>query len=438
MSAASEGLEVPGASTEGVVSESAPAPVTGPVIHVRRVPGAPVVAIRAAVPGGARVEPVPGLVGVTGRLLTEGTRRRSWERLAAETEALGMDPAGGGNFDRHLLSLDALADDWERAVDWVAELLLESTFPEDRCRWVCRQVAAELESLGDRPEVRTAWAFLEQLYTPHPMSRPVQGTRASLASLEASACAAFHRERLDQGLIVGIAGELDETAVTRRIEGLLAELQGRNGTPVEPPAPRGLPETRQVVELDPGENGAAQAHLFAGHPTIPRYHPDYEALELAGVVLGAGAGLTGRIPQRIREQEGLAYSARGNTVAGCGLDPGRLLVYVGTSAATVEQAERGVREEIERLVEGGISEQEMEEARSYLLGREPFERETARQWADLLTDAVLYGIPLDEPGWRERRLAELTRERVDEALRHHLHPDRVKVTVGIPESTVLR
>lgn len=409
----------------------APAPVTGPVIHVRRVPGAPVVALRAAVPGGARGEPVPGLAGVTGRLLTEGTRRRTWEELAAETEALGMDPAGGGNFDRHLLSLDALALDWERAVDWLAEMLLESTFPEERCRWVCRQVAAELESLGDRPEVRTAWAFLEHLYTPHPMSRPVQGTRSSLASLEAAACAAFHRQRLGQGLIVGVAGDLDEAAVTRRLGDLLAELEGRAGTPVEPPTPRGLPETRRVVELDPSENGG-QAHLFAGHPTLPRYHPDYEALELAGVVLGAGAGLTGRVPQRIREQEGLAYSTRGNTVAGCGLDPGRLLVYVGTSAATVEQAERGVREEIERLVEDGVTDEEMEEARSYLLGREPFERETARQWAELLTEAVLYGIPLDEPGWREQRLAELTRERVDEALRRHIHPDRLKVTVGIP------
>lgn len=431
MRAGSEGLEVPEATPVPETVPS-PAPVTGPVIHVRRIPGAPVVAIRAVVPGGARSEPTPGLAGVTGRLLTEGTRRRSWEELAAATEALGMDPAGGGNFDRHLVSLDALAVDWERAVEWVAEMLLESTFPEDRCRWVCRQVAAELESLGDRPDVRTAWAFLEQLYTPHPMSRPVQGTRSSLASMEASECAAFHAQRLAQGLVVGIAGDLDETAMARRLEDLLKELEGRTDTPVEPPAPRGLPETRRVVELDAGDNEVAQAHLFAGHPTIPRYHPDYEALELAGVVLGAGAGLTGRIPQRIREQEGLAYSARGNTVAGCGLDPGRLLVYVGTSAATVEQAERGVREEIERLVADGVTDEEMEEARSYLLGREPFERETARQWADLLTEAVLYGIPLDQPGWREERLAELTRERVDEALRRHLHPDRLKVTVGLP------
>jgi len=390
-------------------------------------------AVRVCLPGGARLEPIPGLSSVTGRLLTEGTRRRSSETLAADLEALGMDLSGGGSFDSHMLALDALATDWERAIDWTAELLRDSIFPEDRCIWVRRQVMAELESLGDRPEVRTAWAFLEHLYAPHPMSRPVQGTPESLAAMEAQDCAELHAAALRRGLAIGIAGAVDPDAVESRLRGLLADLGFEAEEPPPPPIPQGLPEARRVVTLDVGDSESKQAHLFIGHPTVPRFHPDYEALELAGVVLGAGAGLTGRIPERIREREGLAYSTRGNTVAGCGLDPGRLLVYVGTtSAERVEQAERGVREEIERWLEEGITAEEMEETRSYLLGREPFERETARQWAELLADAMVYDIPLDEAGWREERLAGLTRERVHDALRRHIHPDRLKVTVGIP------
>ena len=141
---------------------------------------------------------------------------------------------------------------------------------------------------------------------------------------------------------------------------------------------------------------------------MPRRHPDYAALELLAVILGSGAGLTGRIPARIREREGLAYTAYAQTVAGSGLDPGRLVAYVGTSPATVEKAERGVVEEITRLVEDGIEDAELEEARAYLLGREPFRRETARQWADLLIEAEEYGIPLDD---FEHRKAELERPR---------------------------
>jgi zinc protease len=108
------------------------------------------------------------------------------------------------------------------------------------------------------------------------------------------------------------------------------------------------------------------------------------------------------------------------------------VVYVGTSAATVEQAERGVREELARFVDEGPTEEEVADARAYLVGREPFRRETARQLADLIVRAEHYGLPLDRPGWREERLARLGRTDVHAAVRRHLHPDLLKVTVGLP------
>ena len=175
-----------------------------------------------------------------------------------------------------------------------------------------------------------------------------------------------------------------------------------------------------------------QAHLYIGHLTVPRRHPDYAALELLAVILGSGAGLTGRIPVRIREREGLAYTAYAQTAAGAGTDPGRLVAYVGTSPATVEQAERGVVEEIARLVDGGIEDAELEEARAYLLGREPFRRETARQWAELLIDAEHYGLPLDDVDQRRQSLLALDRASVEAAARQHIVPDALRVTVGLP------
>lgn len=407
---------------------------TGAVrIHTRAVPGAPMVALRAWLPGGARLETTPGCAMVTGRLLTEGTRRRDWRTLADDLEARGMGLDGNATFDCVKLSLDALASDWREALEWLLEMLLEPAFDEDRGRWLRRQVAGELESLGDRPEIRTAWAFMEHLYAPHPKQRPVQGTAAGLAALGNAECAAFHQRGLERGLILAVAGDVDPDAVAERAGELTRALPRGTGSDPEPPAPRGLEQRRREVRFPRGEAESDQAHLFAGHRTLPRRHRDYEALELAGVVLGAGAGLTGRIPERIREREGLAYAVQTHTVAGAGLDPGRLLIYVGTASATVDQAARGVEEEIRRLVEDGISESELEDARSYLLGREPFERETARQQARRIAQGQLYGVPLDRPGWREERLAALDLEEVLRAVREHLHPGDLRLTMGLPE-----
>jgi predicted Zn-dependent peptidase len=392
------------------------------------VAAAPVVAARAWVRGGARVESVPGQALVTGRLLLEGTRRRDWRRIAEEAEARGMALQGFGAFEMHGLAVDALAADWERALDWLAELLLEPALPEERCRFQARQAAGELESLADQAEVRTAWAFLEQLYAPHPLGRPLQGDAASLQGLVPADCAAFHADGLERGLIVSVAGAIDEEAVRARLERSFAGLAGEARPVPEPPAPAGSAARRREVVT----RGADQAHLYLGHPTIARRHPDHAALELLSVVLGAGAGLAGRIPQRIREQEGLAYTAVAACAAGASLDPGRLVVYIGTAPDQIARAEGAAVEELERVLADGLGEREIADARGYLLGREPFRRETARQWAEILAESELFALPLDDPQWLLDGYRALDRQAVEGAARRHLRPDDVRVTVGLP------
>jgi zinc protease len=399
-------------------------------MRVRRVSGAPVVAIRLWAAGGARVEAIAGQAVVAGRMLEEGTRQRDWRGLSDLLEAKGMNLACDGGFEGHGLSLEALATDWEQALDWAAEAFLESTFPEDRCAWVARQAAAELESQRDEPEILTAWGFFDQLYAPHPRHRPLQGDAASLARVRAEESAAFHAASLTRGVIAVVTGLIDEDAVAQRLGDRLKDLQGLAVRSPEPPLPDGSAERRRLVALPASE----QAHLYVGHLTVPRCHPDFTALEVLAVILGAGAGLNGRIPERIREREALAYSASAHTVAGASLDAGRLVAYVGTDPAFADQAERGVIEEITRLVEQGVGDDEVISARQYLLGREPFRRETARQWADLLLEATHLGTDSDDPERRAAALNACTRENVERAATEHLRPAELRVTLGRPDA----
>ena len=155
-------------------------------------------------------------------------------------------------------------------------------------------------------------------------------------------------------------------------------------------------------------------------------------MQILSVILGSGSGLSGRIPQRVREREGLAYAATASATAGAGLDVGRFVLYLGTDRENLERAQRCALEEIDCLVTDGVSEKEGEEAKSYLVGREPFRRETSRQWADLLAESELYEEPLVDPNWSINRWLELSREDVEAAARRHLRPSDIKVTVGLP------
>jgi zinc protease len=361
--------------------------------------------------------------------LAEGTRARDWQRISREAEARGCSIATAAGSSVQVVALDGLAEDWERLIEWALELTLEATFPGDRCAWICEQAVAELESLADLPEVVTGWSFLDQFYPGHPLGRPLLGTIEGLSSLTGEQCASFHQSCLARGPMLSMTGEIDPQTVALRLEGIQGELFSRaSETPYLEDPPRPV-EPRRRILLPPGE----QAHLFVGAPTVRRADSDYEAVRLLGVILGAGSGLVGRIPQRIREDEGLAYGCEVNSVAGAGVDRGRLVVSLGTSRADAERASAIVREELEQVRVHGISEAEIEMARSYLLGREPFGRETARQWALVELESMLWGLPLDRPEWVRRQIAGVDAEDVCRAANTYLEPSRLIETVGIPQ-----
>jgi zinc protease len=388
-----------------------------------------VCALRVLLRGGARVQGLPGEAWVCGRMLGEGTARRSWQEIAEQVDDRGMSLQTFGAGDVHGLALDALADDWELALEIAAELLFEPAFPEDRFEWVREQTISDLESLGDEPDVLAGWAHQEQVYSPHPFAHPLQGTPAGLGALRVEHCRAFHRAALQRGAVIALAGEVAEPAVRARVERLFSGLDVAVVQGPDPPAPRGLASPLRIAV--PGEG---QAHLYAGCLTVPRHHLALPALEVLGVVLGAGEGLHGRLPSRIREQEGLAYAVAVQTAAGSGLDPGRFVVYAGVPEAAIERAESVLREELERLRQDGITQQELDEARGYLLGVDPFRRETARQWADLLAEGRFYGLPYDDVAWIRRRWSDIDRDEIRDVARRLL-PDRsLLVTVGVPEA----
>jgi zinc protease len=388
------------------------------------------VAVRVWLRGGLLGEQIPGQALLTGRLLAEGTRRRDWRAIGEQTESRGVDLVSFAGREVSGVAVNALAGDWRVAVEWARELVFEPSFPGDRLAWLRRQTVAELLNLGDQPEVKTGWEFLRQLYHPHPWSRPLQGTPDSLAEIRKADCDDFHRRCRGAGMVVTVAGDIDLAAVGPLLEesfGLAAGEAPQHGFG-EPEAPAGLGEVRRELETD----AVDQAHVYLGHLTVGWDDPALPALDLIGVILGAGAGVSGRLPERIRETEGWAYALEVATAAGAGLQSGRLEIYAAVAPDNVARLERAVREELERLLEDGFNEQELDQAKAYLVGCEPFRRETARQWSEILAEAALYDRPVDDPEWVRRRWLEVSPTEAMAAARRFLRPEDLRVTVGWP------
>ncbi len=396
-----------------------------------RVPGSGVVEARAWLRGGARLEPQPGLPLLCGRMLVEGSARRTWREIAEQAEARGVSLGGLATAEVHGVAVAALADDAGLALAWLAELVLEPGFDRARFELLRAQTLGELRSLADRPEVVTGWAFRDQLYHPHPLAAPSQGTPESLAGLSPEDCRRFHEESLARGGVIAVAGDIDEEAVLADLERLF-EGAAATSAAVEPgrserPAPPGRPEHR--IEVPTGSR--EQAHVYAGHFTIARRHPDLPELRALGILLGSD-GLAGLIPNRIREQEGLAYATHVDLLAGAGADPGALSVYLGTHPDHVERGLELVRDSLAEVLEEPPDAAALEACKTGMLGREPFLRETAGLWAGQLVDALLFDLPSYRRRWRLERIERLSPDGVFQAARRHLEPERILVTVGLP------
>lgn len=399
-----------------------------------RVPCSGVVAARAWLRGGARREVRPGLSLLCGRMLVEGSVRRTWSEIAEQAEVRGVSLGGLATAEVHGLTVDALADDAGLALEWLAELLLEPGFDPTRFELLRGQTLGELRSLADRPEVVTGWAFRDQLYHPHPLAWPSEGTSESLAGLRPSDCRRFHEESVAHGGVIAVAGDIDEEAVLADLErlfGVAAPPPAAAAASSEPPRPLGRDERRIEVATGSFE----QAHVFAGHLTVDRRHPDLPELRALGILLGSD-GLAGLIPKRIREREGLAYATHVDLLAGAGSDPGALSVYLGTHPDHVERGLELVRDALLEVLERPPEAAVLEACKTGMFGREPFLTETAGLWTGQLVDALLFDLPSYLCSWRLERIERLSPEGVFQAALRHLEPERMLVTVGLPAGAV--
>jgi predicted Zn-dependent peptidase len=169
-----------------------------------------------------------------------------------------------------------------------------------------------------------------------------------------------------------------------------------------------------------------QVHLVWAWPGVARTDEDREALDVANHVLGGG--LSSRLFDEIRERRGLAYAVYSGTIAYA--DSGAVSLYVGTMPEHVDEVRDVLEYEIERLVTGGVTPEELEIAVGYLtgsyeLGLDDTGARMARAGGQWTTLGRV--IPVEEQIHRWRNV---TGDDVDRVLNRTLAGPRISVAVG--------
>ncbi len=401
----------------------------GLVLLTTRNDAAPTAAFSAFVDIGLECESSAqaGLENLTGECLDEGSRRYGGDEITRRIEEEGgwISSASRG------VQWGGLAGQLETAVEIVASLLAEPTFPADAVQRVREEVLSEL--LADEEDLRTrAFRRLRaEIYGRHPLHRPGEGRLETVRRLRRADLVAFHRAWYAPGrTILAFSGDRDPRDVARLVRRSFARWKGSvRPLPKSPPVPE--PRARLVVDRCERE----QVHLAIGHRGIRRDDPDWFPLLVLDHVLGTGPGFTDRISRRLRDEEALAYSVSANVTASSGRDPGIFAAHLSTSPRNAERARKGMLREIRRVQTEPPSADEVRVAKDYLIGSFPFALERNAGRAQQIVRMERYGLGADFVERYPERVEAVTTADVARAARAHLHPrEAAVVCVGpVPE-----
>lgn len=411
----------------------------GVVALAQESPATPAVTINATLHTGSFAEPpsLPGLAYFVSRVIDRGT-----ERLSAAEISETLDDRGvtlNITTTRHTIGVacTSLADDFDAMLDLVADVMCRPVFPEGQIELRRAEIVTQLRQDQDNPAVRAVEMMFALLYgNGHPYGRPPKGTIVSVERIDRAALVEFHQAQfVPKSLVVSIVGAVGaEQAIARAARAFGSwQRPSRSTAPVasrEDEAIDGArtarPATRQVSVTS--MMSKSQADIAYGFVTIRRTDPAYYAWWVMNTILGQ-YGLGGRLGENIRERQGMAYYAY--SAFDPHVIPGPLMVRAGVDGANVARTITAIDQEITTFATGGPREEELEDARRYLIGSLPRTLETNAGIASFLQSSERFGLGLDY----DRRLPGLISSVTLDAARAaaaQLSPDHAAVAVAGP------
>jgi predicted Zn-dependent peptidase len=319
-------------------------------------------------------------------LLFKGTKRFSSTEIDQIFDGMGAEINAGTGKETTSVYSRFLDQHLERAFDVMSDMVLRPAYPDiDSERQV---VIEEIAMYEDEPSDKVHDVLAQAVFGDHPLGRPVIGRADVIANVPVPEIAAYHDERYTaDNVVVSAAGNVDHETLVGMVE-----------AKSEPGVPASANGSRDLVPA-PGKAQARmcffqkqteQYHVTLGAPGIPRGDERRFALRVLDTILGGST--SSRLFQEVREKRGLAYSVY--SYSSQYLDSGQVGMYVGTRPDNVQEALQVMGDELRRLRDHGVADDELARGRENVKGRTVLSMESMLARMNRLGSSVLTGIPL--------------------------------------------
>lgn len=392
----------------------------------------PLIAMNFSFAGGAAADPQDegGLANFLSTMLDEGAGDLDSEMFQRRLADLSIRLSFQAQRDHFQGSLQTLSETREEAFELLRLALNEPRFDAEPLERMRGQLLLQIRQDNEDPDQIATQAWMRTMFAGHPYGRPVNGSAETVGAIGADELENLRRRLFARDkLLIAVVGDIDAETLKRLLDDTFGALQATSGIPeVADAEPLDTPLV-EVVDRD-----IPQSVIRFGHAGITRDDPDFIPAYIVNSILGGG-GFGSRLMQEVRERRGLAYSVFSSLqpMEHAGLLLGGAATMNERAAETIDV----VRQELGRMAEEGPTEEELEEAKTYLIGSYPLGFDSNGKIAGRLLAIQEDNLGIDYVNRRNNLIDAVTIEDARRVARRIINPDAMVVTVvGQPEGVI--
>lgn len=420
------------------VPDAAVPPPAGPTAHRLTGPGGslllveeshvvPLVQVVVAFRAGAALDPGgrEGLTYLAAELARHGAGTRNREQLDAAFDALGASLDVDVDVDSVRFVGHVLARNVDAFLALLGDVLLRPRFDADELDKTRRELAARIEEMRTDDPALCARFFARRLYgVAHGYGRPPVGTKRALSAFDGTAVRARWKSLARGGNVVfAFAGDVQPAALGDAVARHFGTLAPGAPTAARLPDPR-PPRGWRIQLVDKPER--QQVQIMFGQVGLAASNPDYLPLAL-GLAAFGGPAFNATLMDEVRTKRGLAYGAYMQQVPR--RSPGPIRAHLSTGGDRAVTALKLVLKLYGKLPKDGLTEKRVGFFRDYLMGSHAADMDDPARRLLARVQAELHGLPPDHVDTLPARLRAVTAADVNRALRAHLHPQDLAITL---------
>lgn len=385
----------------------------------------PKVHLRCVFQGGPLYEPTHqrGVSALLAELLTKDTARRSAQAIAELIESIGGSFSATGGNNTISLAIEVLPADLGIALELLSDALTAPSFDETTFE---TEREAQVASLLEDDDEILEYGFRrlrERFFGAHPFSVASDGRVEDLSVLTTEDVDAHYQALIRAGnLVLSVTGDYQREDLLKGLRPLL-EAQ----IPAEPFHPAEVAASI-AVEAYTGHEAMdrEQAVVLQAYPDVGILADDYIVAEVLNELF---SGMSSRLFERVREDQGMAYYV--GTTRVIGLRTGMFVFYAGTQPSQAAAVLSEMDIEIARVAAGEVTADEIARCRTRLKAARPMGKQTIGARAMHAAIQVTYGLPIDDDAEHAAKLDQVDAAALARFAKAHLTADqRVQLTVG--------